>query len=152
MSEDEQYLSDNEMDLKEGDKVNLVIETETGLGYVVLINEEFEGLLFRSEVFQPLEENMEVTGYIKKIREDGKIDVSLRPQGFRNVIDADVGKVLQKLKDSREGFLLLTDKSSPDSIRFHMKMSKKAFKKAVGNLYKQKLIDIKEDRIELIKE
>ena len=50
MSEDEQYLSDNEMDLKEGDKVNLVIETETGLGYVVLINEEFEGLLFRSEV------------------------------------------------------------------------------------------------------
>jgi predicted RNA-binding protein (virulence factor B family) len=152
MSEDEQYLSDNEMDLKEGDKVNLVIETETGLGYVVLINEEFEGLLFRSEVFQPLEENMEVTGYIKKIREDGKIDVSLRPQGFRNVIDADVDKVLQKLKDSREGFLLLTDKSSPDSIRFHMKMSKKAFKKAVGNLYKQKLIDIKEDRIELIKE
>lgn len=152
MSEDEQYLSDNEMDLKEGDKVNLVIETETGLGYVVLINEEFEGLLFRSEVFQSLEENMEVTGYIKKIREDGKIDVSLRPQGFRNVIDADVDKVLQKLKDSREGFLLLTDKSSPDSIRFHMKMSKKAFKKAVGNLYKQKLIDIKEDRIELIKE
>ncbi len=152
MSEDEQYLSDNEMDLKEGDKVNLVIETETGLGYVVLINEEFEGLLFRSEVFQPLEENMEVTGYIKKIREDDKIDVSLRPQGFRNVIDADVDKVLQKLKDSREGFLLLTDKSSPDSIRFHMKMSKKAFKKAVGNLYKQKLIDIKEDRIELIKE
>ncbi len=152
MSEDEQYLSDNEMDLKEGDKVNLVIETETGLGYVVLINEEFEGLLFRSEVFQPLEENMEVTGYIKKIREDGKIDVSLRPQGFRNVIDADVDKVLQKLKDSREGFLLLTDKSSPDAIRFHMKMSKKAFKKAVGNLYKQKLIEIKEDRIELIKE
>jgi len=138
-----------EMYLKEGDKVNLVIETETGLGYTVLINEEFDGLLFRSEVFQELEENMEVVGYIKKIREDGKIDVSLRPQGFRNVIDADVEKVLEKLKNSREGFLLLTDKSSPDSIRFHMKMSKKAFKKAVGNLYKQKLILIKEDRIEL---
>lgn len=138
------------MDLQEGDKVQLIIETETGLGYTVLINEEFDGLLFRSEVFQPLEENMEVTGYIKNIREDGKIDVSLRPQGFRNVIDADVEKVLQKLKDSSEGFLLLTDKSSPDSIRFHMKMSKKAFKKAVGNLYKQKRITIKEDRIELL--
>lgn len=138
------------MDLQEGDKVQLIIETETGLGYTVLINEEFDGLLFRSEVFQPLEENMEVTGYIKNIREDGKIDVSLRPQGFRNVIDADVDKVLQKLKDSREGFLLLTDKSSPDSIRFHMKMSKKAFKKAVGSLYKQKRIAIKEDRIELL--
>jgi len=138
------------MELQEGDKVQLIIETETGLGYTVLINEEFDGLLFRSEVFQPLEENIEVTGYIKNIREDGKIDVSLRPQGFRNVIDSDVDKVLQKLKDSREGFLLLTDKSSPDSIRFHMKMSKKAFKKAVGSLYKQKRITIKEDRIELL--
>lgn len=139
-----------EYDFKEGDKVNLVIENETGLGYTVCINEEFDGLLFRSEVFQELEENMEVVGYIKNIREDGKIDVSLRPQGFRNVINSDVEKVLTKLKNSREGFLLLTDKSSPDSIRFHMKMSKKAFKKAVGNLYKQKLIVIKEDRIELV--
>ncbi|MBT3741975.1 MAG: DNA-binding protein [Polaribacter sp.] len=138
------------MNLQEGEKVSLIIETETGLGYTVLINEEFDGLLFRSEVFQDLEENMEVTGYIKNIREDGKIDVSLRPQGFRNVIDSDVDKVLAKLKDSRDGFILITDKSSPDSIRFHMKMSKKAFKKAVGNLYKQKLILIKEDRIELI--
>lgn len=144
-------LQEGEMNLKEGDQVHLVIETETGLGYKVLINDEFDGLLFRSEVFQELEENMEVTGYIKNIREDGKIDVSLRPQGFRNVINSDVDKVLEKLKQSREGFLLLTDKSSPDSIRFHMKMSKKAFKKAVGNLYKQKLIEIKEDRIELVK-
>jgi predicted RNA-binding protein (virulence factor B family) len=139
------------MDLQEGDKVQLIIETETGLGYTVLINDEFDGLLFRSEVFQELEENMEVTGYVKNIREDGKIDVSLRPQGFRNVIDSDVEKVLEKLKNSKEGFLLITDKSSPDSIRFHMKMSKKAFKKAVGNLYKQKLIVIKDDRIELFK-
>jgi predicted RNA-binding protein (virulence factor B family) len=144
-------LQDGEMNLKEGDKVQLIIETETGLGYTVLINEEFDGLLFRSEVFQALEENMEVTGYIKNIREDGKIDVSLRPQGFRNVIDSDVDKVMTRLKNSKEGFILITDKSSPDSIRFHMKMSKKAFKKAVGNLYKQKLIIIAEDRIELVK-
>ena len=136
--EEENNFQEIEYDFKEGDKVNLIIETETALGYTVLINDEFDGLLFRSEVFQELEENMEVVGYIKKIREDGKVDVSLRPQGFRNVIDSDTDKVLQKLKDSREGFLLLTDKSSPDAIRFHMKMSKKAFKKAVGNLYKQK--------------
>ena len=144
-------LQEGEMNLKEGDKVQLVIETETGLGYTVLINEEFDGLLFRSEVFQALEENMEVTGYVKHIREDGKIDVSLRPQGFRNVIDSDVEKVLDRLKKSKDGFILITDKSSPDSIRFHMKMSKKAFKKAVGNLYKQKLITIEEDRIVLVK-
>jgi predicted RNA-binding protein (virulence factor B family) len=144
-------FEETEMNLKEGDKVQLIIETESAIGYTVLINEEFDGLLFRSEVFQELEENMEVTGYIKNIREDGKIDVSLRPQGFRNVINSDVDKVLARLKSSREGFILITDKSSPDSIRFHMKMSKKAFKKAVGNLYKQKLIVIKEDRIELVK-
>jgi predicted RNA-binding protein (virulence factor B family) len=62
-------------------------------------------LLYRNEVFQDVEENMEIDGYIKTIREDGKIDVSLRPQGFRNVIDKDVDKVLEKLKNSRDGYL-----------------------------------------------
>nr|WP_258691465.1 hypothetical protein [Tenacibaculum aquimarinum] len=91
---------------------------------------------------------METEGYIKKIREDNKIDVSLRPQGFRAVIDSDVDKVLTKLEE--KGFILLTDKSSPESIKFHLQMSKKAFKKAVGNLYRQKLIIISDDRIELV--
>lgn len=139
------------MDLQEGDKVQLIIETETNLGYTVLIDEEYDGLLYRNEIFQDLEEDMEVTGYIKTLREDGKIDVSLRPQGFRNVINSDVDKVLHKLEASREGFVLLTDKSSPEAIRFQMQMSKKAFKKAVGNLYKQKRITIESDRIVLIK-
>ncbi|MBT5645627.1 MAG: DNA-binding protein [Polaribacter sp.] len=139
------------MDLQEGDKVQLIIETETNLGFTVLIDEEYDGLLYRNEIFQDLEEGMEVTGYIKTLREDGKIDVSLRPQGFRNVINSDVDKVLHKLEASREGFVLLTDKSSPEAIRFQMQMSKKAFKKAVGNLYKQKRITIESDRIVLIK-
>tara|TARA_B110001469_G_scaffold105803_1_gene105340 strand:+ start:1033 stop:1455 length:423 start_codon:yes stop_codon:yes gene_type:complete len=139
------------MDLQEGDKVQLIIETETNLGFTVLIDEEFDGLLYRNEIFQDLEEGMEVTGYVKSLREDGKVDVSLRPQGFRNVINTDVDKVLRKLEESREGFLLLTDKSSPESIKFQMQMSKKSFKKAVGNLYKQKRITIETDRIVLIK-
>lgn len=139
------------MDFQEGDKVQLFIKSETALGYIVTINEEFEGLLYRNEVFQDVEENMEIDGYIKTIREDGKIDVSLRPQGFRNLIDKDVDKVLEKLKNSRDGYLLLTDKSSPESIKFQLQMSKKAFKKAVGNLYRNKLIVLKEDRIELVK-
>ena len=139
------------MELQEGDKVQLIIETETNLGFTVLIDEEYDGLLYRNEIFQDLEEGMEVTGYIKTLREDGKVDVSLRPQGFRNVINSDVDKVLHKLEASREGFVLLTDKSSPESIRFQMQMSKKAFKKAIGNLYKQKRITIESDRIVLIK-
>jgi predicted RNA-binding protein (virulence factor B family) len=139
------------MDLQEGDKVQLIIETETNLGFTVLIDDEFDGLLYRNEIFKDLEEGMEVTGYVKTLREDGKVDVSLRPQGFRNVINTDVDKVLHKLEQSREGFLLLTDKSSPESIKFQMQMSKKSFKKAVGNLYKQKKISIEADRIVLIK-
>ncbi|MFY0604784.1 MAG: DNA-binding protein [Flavobacteriaceae bacterium] len=136
------------MDLKVGDQVDLVIGVQTPLGYTVLINEEYEGLLFNSDVFKALDENFKTEGYIKNIREDGKIDVSLRPQGFRNVIDKDVQKILEKLQ--KDGFLLLTDKSSPDSIKFHLQMSKKAFKKAVGNLYREKRILLKSDRIELV--
>ncbi|CAM1348143.1 MULTISPECIES: S1 RNA-binding domain-containing protein [Tenacibaculum] len=135
------------MDLKIGDKVDLVIGTESHLGYTVLINEEFEGLLYRNEVFTELEEGFKTVGYIKKIREDERIDVSLQPQGFRNVIDADVEKILNKLEEKK--FLLLTDKSSPESIKFHLQMSKKAFKRAIGSLYKNKKIVLKEDRIEL---
>lgn len=137
------------MDLKENDKVDLIIGVRTDLGYTVLINEQYEGLLYANEVFTELEEGMRVEGFVKKIREDEKIDVSLRPQGFRNVIDKDVETVLEKLKE--KGFLLLTDKSSPESIKFHLQMSKKAFKKAIGSLYKQKLILLESDRIILVK-
>ncbi|APG64268.1 DNA-binding protein [Tenacibaculum todarodis] len=138
------------MDFEEGDKVDLIIEQQTPMGYIVLINDEFEGLLYSNEIFSDVEEGMETEGYIKKIREDNKIDVSLRPQGFRAVIDSDVDKVLTKLEE--KGFILLTDKSSPESIKFHLQMSKKAFKKAVGNLYRQKLIVISDDRIELVEQ
>lgn len=138
------------MDLKEGDEVALVIGVQTPLGYTVLIDETYEGLLYANEVFSDIEEGVRTIGYVKKIREDEKIDVSLRPQGFENVIDSDVEKVLEKLEE--KGFLLLTDKSSPESIKFHLQMSKKSFKKAVGNLYRQRKIKILEDRIEIIKE
>lgn len=136
------------MNLQEGEKVLLKIHKQTTLGYTVIIDKEFEGLLYKNEVFEDLEEGMQITGYIKTIREDGKIDVSLRPQGFKNVIDSDTDKILLKLKNN-QGFLLLTDKSSPESIKFHLQMSKKSFKRAVGNLFKQKQIVLKSDRIQL---
>ncbi len=135
------------MELKEGDKVNLVIGVQTALGYTVLINEAYEGLLYNNEVFSDIEEGMRTVGYVKKIREDEKVDVSLRPQGFKNVIDSDVDKILNKLEE--KGFLLLTDKSSPEAIKFHLQMSKKAFKRAIGSLYKSKKIVLEEDRIVL---
>lgn len=136
------------MDLKEGEKVALIIGVQTPLGYTVLINETYEGLLYKNEIFTEVEEGLKIPGYIKKIREDERIDVSLRPQGFENVIDSDMDKIIRKLNE--KGFLLLTDKSSPESVKFHLQMSKKAFKRAVGSLYKKKMIVIKEDRIELL--
>jgi len=136
------------MEYEIGDRVQLTIQRATDLGYVVLIDDEFEGLLFHNEVFQPLNRNAEIRGYIKNIREDGKIDVSLRPQGFLNVIDVDCDAVMAALKE--KGSLMLTDKSSPEVIKRALSMSKKAFKKAVGFLYKRKLIVLLDDRIELV--
>ena len=131
-----------------GDQVDLFIVRATHLGYVVLIDNEAEGLLFKSDVFQPLQKGDQVKGYIKLIREDDKIDVSLRPQGFRNAIDADCDNILSILK--KDKVLNLTDKSSPEDIRSQLNMSKKAFKKAIGFLYKRKVIILQEDRIELL--
>lgn len=137
------------MEFTEGQQVSLYIKAETNLGYIVSINQQEEGLLYRNEVFQDVEEGMELTGYIKTIREDGKIDVSLRPQGYQNVVDTDAQRILQKLQASRGGFLLLTDKSSPEAIQFQLQMSKKAFKKAIGKLYKERRIVLESDRIVL---
>lgn len=136
------------MNYTEGDQVELFIVRATQLGYVVLIDNETEGLLFKSDVFQPLQKGDQERGYIKLIREDGKIDVSLRPQGFRNAIDPDCDKILSILK--KESVLKLSDKSSPDDINSKLNMSKKAFKKAIGFLYKRKVILLYEDRVELL--
>jgi len=135
------------MELEIGQRVDLVIGTESALGYNVLIDDSHQGLIYRNEVFTPLEEGSEVLGYIKNIREDGKIDVSLQPLGYRNAIDLDKEKILSKL-EANKGTLNLTDKSSPDSIKFHMQMSKKAFKRALGALYKEKKVVLFPDRIE----
>lgn len=136
------------MNYTEGDQVDLFIVRTTQLGYVVLIDNEAEGLLFKSDVFQPLQKGDQVKGYIKLIREDDKIDVSLRPQGFLNAIDADCDKILSILK--KDKVLKLTDKSNPENIKLQLNMSKKAFKKAIGFLYKRKVILLHEDRVELL--
>ncbi len=138
------------MNLQKGDKVELTIEAKTDLGYSVLINKKYDGLLFKSDVFQKLEIEQTLTGYIKNIRDDGKIDVSIRKQGYKNIIEIDSQNILESLKKSKNKTLPLTDKSSPNDIKLHFKISKKAFKKAIGNLYKQKKIIIKKNKIELV--
>ncbi|MDG2062770.1 MAG: DNA-binding protein [Flavobacteriaceae bacterium] len=138
------------MDLDIGEKVGLLIERETDLGFSVLINGSFEGLLYENEIFEPIEKNMEKIGYIKKIREDGKYDVSLQPQGFLNVIESNCAIILKKLEPLGE--LNLSDKSNPDDIMQQLQLSKKAFKKALGVLYKERKIIIEKNRIVLLTE
>ncbi|MBT8316073.1 MAG: DNA-binding protein [Lutibacter sp.] len=137
------------MDLKVGDKVDLLVVRNTGIGFTVLVNEEFEGLLYKNELYQKIEEGQKLVGYLKKIREDEKLDVSLQPVGFKNVIVKNEIAILKALK-KEGGFIGLHDKSSPDDIKYQLGMSKKAFKNAVGGLFRQKLITISEEGISLI--
>ena len=130
-----------------GDPIEMTILRKTPLGYLVQIDEETTGLLFQSDVFSPVRIGEVIDGYIKNIREDGKIDVSQRPQGFRNTIDEDCDTLIDALK--AEQVLYFSDSSSPEAIKKRFNMSKKAFKKAVGFLYKRRVIVLQKDRIEL---
>ena len=136
---------------KEGEKVDLIIAGQSELGWNVVINKKYLGLVFTSDVFKKLYPLSEEIGYIKTIREDGKIDVTLQKQGFVQNIDEFKQKILDKLEENY-GLLYLTDDSSPEEIKEELQMSKKNFKKAIGGLYKENIIEILEDKIKLINE
>ena len=133
---------------KEGEQVDLIIAGESEIGWNVVINKKFLGLIYTSDVYKKLYPLSTETGYIKTIREDGKIDVTLQKVGFEN-IDEFKQKILDVL-EANYGLLYLTDASSPEEIKEELQMSKKNFKKAIGGLYKDKVIEILEDKIKLI--
>jgi predicted RNA-binding protein (virulence factor B family) len=137
------------MDLKIGDKVDLIVVRQGKIGFTVLVNGEFEGLLYKSELFQRLVEGQKLVGYIKKIRSDDKLDVSLQKIGFKQTIVKNEIRILKALKDG-DGFLALHDKSDPEDIKYQLGMSKKAFKNALGGLFRQKLIRVEKDGIHLL--
>jgi predicted RNA-binding protein (virulence factor B family) len=128
-----------------GQEVDLLVYNENEVGYHVIINQTYAGLVYKNEVHKPLSPGQQLKGYIKPIREDGKIDVSLTPIGYQS-IEPNAQKILDKL-ESNDGFLPYTDNSNPDLIREAFGISKKLFKKSVGALYKQKRIVLKEDGI-----
>lgn len=136
---------------KAGDKVDLIIAGQSELGWNVVVNKKYLGLIYTSDVFKKLYPLSDEIGYIKTIREDGKIDVTLQKQGFVQNIDEFKQKILDKLEENY-GLLYLTDNSSPEEIKEELQMSKKNFKKAIGGLYKENVIEILEDKIKLINE
>lgn len=142
------FLERENLTVAEGDQVDLLIDRSTAIGVNVIINNKHAGLIYQNEIFQNIKRGDRVTGFIKQIREDGKIDVSLQKQGYQNIIPESAKFILEKIK-AQNGFLNLTDKSDPTEIYRQLEMSKKSFKKAIGALYKQKLVRLEKDGIYL---
>ncbi len=140
----------DEIDLEVNQKVSVLPYRKSHLGMNVIIENQYKGLIHNSDIHRGIELGISIFGFVKNIREDGKLDITLEAQGYRNSIDEHRSSVLDYIKKSN-GTIYITDKSSPEMIKEALGMSKKAFKKAIGNLYKSKKIDILEDRIIIVK-
>lgn len=145
----ERFLQNEKISVKEGDEVELVVLQKTDLGYSVIINHAHKGLIFDNEIFQEIRIGDRLKGFVKKIRDDHKIDISLQPIGFRKFNDSNTELIYSQLQENG-GYLAITDKSSPEEIYSQFGISKKAFKKSLGALYKKRNIEILPDGIRLL--
>ena len=145
----EKYLQNDNLTIKEKEEVEILVLRKTDLGFTVIVNNRHKGLLFNNEIFRELNIGDKLTGFVKKIRDDNKIDISLQAIGYRNVIDTNSDLIYRALLEN-DGLLEVTDKSTPEEIYLQFGISKKAFKKTVGTLLKQKKITIAPNGIKLI--
>ncbi len=143
------FIERENIELQAGDIVDLLIYSETDKGLNAIINNSYVGLIYRNEIFDNVRIGDKIKGYVKQIREDNKIDLSLQKSGFELVDDVK-WKILNLLKQ-KNGFLPLHDNSSPEEIKSALQISKKAFKKAVGTLYKEQLVKLTDKGVQLIK-
>ncbi len=143
------HLMTSLVTVKVGDEVDLIVFDISDLGASVIINQVHKGLVFSDEIFGNIAIGDQMKGYIKNIREDNKIDVSLQPHGYSKV-EPNAEVILNYIKENN-GFIEITDKSSPELIYNTFKMSKKLYKKSIGALYKQKLIRLEKNGIYLNK-
>lgn len=141
------FVEENNFDFEEGDEVSLLIADQTDLGFNAIINNKYIGLLYQNELFDTLRPGESRKGWIKKIRVEGKIDLSLQPMGYGHILDTK-DKLFAELKESG-GTINLGDKSSPEDIYDRFKISKNAFKKTIGALYKERLITISDHEIKI---
>jgi hypothetical protein len=144
----ERFINLEPADYKPLEEVDLLLWRTTDIGYMAIINNKHEGMLYASDVFEDLERGQRLKGYVTKVREDGKIDLTLTKPGYEK-IDEMAERILELLRDNK-GYMDLNDKSPAEEIYLMCGMSKKNFKKSIGALYKQKLIDIEETGIRLI--
>ncbi|TKB24784.1 GntR family transcriptional regulator [Desulfopila sp. IMCC35006] len=131
----------------EGEEVDLLVYAETALGYSAVVNSAHAGMIYKNEVFQAIVIGQRLRGFVKKVREDGKIDLRLQQTGYGRVDD--ISQVILDIIKDRGGRVAVTDKSPPEDVYALFGVSKKVFKKAVGALYKQRLVVIDPDGIEI---
>ena len=133
-----------------GDKVDIIISDQTDIGYKAVVNHQHWGVLYKNEVFKPLRRGDKLSAYIVKVRDDGKIDLRLNATTYKQALEL-TEQITKKLQQNN-GKLALTDKSSPELIYATFGVSKKAYKQAIGSLYKDKKIVISEHGIILVPE
>lgn len=146
----EHYLSTDFPPYHPGDEVDLLIWQKTDLGFKVIIDNNFAGLVYQDQVFKQIRTGERMRGYIAAVRPDGKIDVTLQPTGRRQT--ADFAETLLQYLETHQGFCDLGDKSDAEDIKRRFQVSKKVYKKAIGDLYKRRLIMIEKDGIYLLTE
>ena len=145
----DRYLSKEKAPYAPGQEVNILIWQKTDLGFKAIIENRYSGLLYESEIFQPLHTGMMLKAYVKQVREDGKIDLILQKPGQGKV--EDFATILLDYIREQGGHITLHDKSPAEEIYDTFGVSKKTFKKAVGDLYKKHLVSLQENGIELAK-
>lgn len=144
----DKYLETNHIDLQINEEVELLTYKATPLGYKVVVNNKYSGMLYHNEIFEPISVGYATRGFVKQIREDGKLDISLQSQGIDNLLEAKE-RIVLKLR-SAKGYLNLNDSSDSAEIKNALQMSKKSFKRAVGMLYKEERIVMEGEGIRLI--
>ena len=144
----DKYLNQDKPAYKHGDEVDLLVQQKTELGFKVIIDNAYGGLIYDNQVFRPLHTGDRLKGYIDRVRPDGKIDVTIQPTGRRQT--EEFSDVLLAYLQDNGGHCSLGDKSPAELIADRFKVSKKTFKKAIGDLYRKRLITISDEGIDLV--
>lgn len=147
----EKFISNERPPYSKGDEVDIIVCQRTDLGFKVIVDEKFYGMLFDKDVFKPLRKGDRMKAYIKQVRPDDKIDVVLQNESGRELVEGFAERLLQELFASEGGCLPYHDKTDADEIYRAFGVSKKTFKRAVGDLYKRNLITLSDSGIELRK-
>ncbi len=149
-SKTNRFLDNKELTVDKFDTVDLIVSHPSEIGMNVIVNKKHLGLIYKDDIYKELSVGDELKGIVKKVRPDNKLDIALGQIGYRK-IEPNADIVMNHLMDSEDGFLPLNDKSSPEAIKQKLQMSKKTFKKAIGTLYKKRLITIEPEGIQLVK-